>query len=271
MIRQSLNSKITSFNAFTSKPQILKWVFILYLTLFSVSAVAQADPANKKWEFAVAPYLLFPNLSGEITVNGILLDADASAKDVFENLELGGMLYLEATSDKWAIILDGYFVNLNASGTTPVLEREIDYRMNQLAITGAGLYRLNSWAEVGIGGRINSVGSKLYIEPGEIVLPGRNFTMSETWFDPLLVARAMTRFNTTKWRLGIIADFGGFGIGSDYAWQINPFAGYQFSKLFEVNAAFRWNGMKYETGSGDELFIYDMTLYGPSIGFMLHF
>ncbi len=271
MKHQRPNFNCNPSNYLTGSPSRLKWIFILYLILFSISTVAQTDPEKNKWEFAVAPYLLFPNMSGEITVNGILVDASANAKDIFDNLELGGMLYLEATSDKWAIILDGYFVNLKVKGTTMVLERKIEYRLNQSMIAGAGLYRLNSWAEVGIGGRVNSIGSKLYIEPGEIVLPGRDFSMNETWFDPLLVARAMTRFNNTKWRLGIIADFGGFGIGSDYAWLINPFAGYQFSKLFEVNAAFRWNGMKYESGTGDDLFKYDMTLYGPSIGFMLHF
>lgn len=265
MIKLNFTSKILL--NFQSRAFIL---LICSLLVFPSFAQNEEDSSDK-WAFTVAPYLLFPNLSGDITVKGIPIDASANSEDIFNNLDLGGMLYLEATSAKWAIILDGYFVNLKAEGVTPLLEREVEFKMNQFAITGAGLYRLNSWAEIGIGGRINSVGSKLYIEPGEILLPGRDFSMTETWFDPLLVARVMTRFNESKWRLGLIADFGGFGIGSDYAYQINPFLGYQFSNLFEVNAAFRLNGMKYETGSGDNLFKYDMTLYGPSIGFMLHF
>ncbi len=30
-------------------------------------------------------------------------------------------------------------------------------------------------------------------------------------------------------------------------------------------------GMDYETGSGTDLFVYDMTVFGPEIGFVFHF
>ena len=36
------------------------------------------------------------------------------------------------------------------------------------------------------------------------------------------------------WRLGILGDVGGFGIGSDLAWQINPFVGYQFQNYLKL-------------------------------------
>ena len=62
-----------------------------------------------------------------------------------------------------------------------------------------------------------------------------------------------------------------FGVGSDLAWQVNPFVGYQFSKLFEIDVAYRWLGMKYENGSGTEYFLYDMVISGAEIGFMFHF
>ena len=95
--------------------------------------------------------------------------------------------------------------------------------------------------------------------------------MTQTWFDPLLVARVMTRFDGSQWRLGMLADIGGFGIGSDLAWQINPFVGYQFSKLFEIDLAYRWLSMDYETGSGTDQFEYDMVISGPEIGLLFHF
>ena len=95
--------------------------------------------------------------------------------------------------------------------------------------------------------------------------------MDEAWFDPIIVARLMTRFNESNWRLGLIADFGGFGLGSKYAYQVNLFAGYQILKWFEIDVAYRLDGMKYEKGSGTDLFIYDMILHGPSIGLVFHF
>ena len=134
------------------------------------------------------------------------------------------------------------------------------------------MYRLNSWAEVGIGGRVNSIGSTLTIAPGdEHILPGSEFSMDETWVDPLITARIMTQFNESKWRLGLMADFGGFGIGSKYAYQINAFAGYQLAKWLEIDVAYRLDGKKYEKGSGTDLFVYDVILHGPSIGLVFKF
>ena len=259
----------TKLNKFNFSVLVIS-IFLLVFYTLPLSAQEEAVK-EKNWNFIAAPYLLFPNMSGEITVKGLPADASASTEDIFNNLDLGGMLYFEANNGKWAIILDGYYVDLGAEGVTPLLSRKATINLKQLAVTVAGMYRLNSWAEVGIGGRINSISSALTIAPGEYVLPGSELSMDETWFDPLIVGRFMTRFNESKWRLGIHAGFGGFGIGSTYAYQINPFAGYQFSKLFEVAVAYRWDAMKYEKGSGTDLFVYDVLLQGPSLGIVFHF
>ena len=261
-----MKTKLKKFNV----SALMLSTFLLVFTVLPLRAQEEAAK-EKKWNFLAAPYLLFPNMSGKITVKGILSDASANTEDIFSNLDLGGMLYFEANNGKWAIILDGYYVGLSAEGVTPLLSRKTGIEMNQLAIAIGGLYRVASWAEVGIAGRVNSIGSTLTIAPGEILLPGGEYSMDETWFDPLIVTRIMTRFNDSKWRLGLEAGFGGFGIGSDYAYQINPFAGYQLSKLFEIAVAYRWDGMKYEKGSGTDLFVYDVLLQGPSVGLVFHF
>ena len=36
---------------------------------------------EKKWNFLAAPYLLFPNMSGEITVKGIRVNASANVNE----------------------------------------------------------------------------------------------------------------------------------------------------------------------------------------------
>jgi hypothetical protein len=246
---------------------------VVFLLLFSfTSSWAQGQPDKEKnWYFLAAPYILFPNMTGEINVKGIPADATANTEDIFTNLDIGGMLYFEANNGKWAIILDGYYVDLGAEGATPLLSRKATMDLKQLAVAVAGMYRLNSWAEAGIGLRVNSVSSTLTIAPGEHILPGSEFSMEETWYDPLIVARIMTRFNGSKWKLGLLADYGGFGIGSDYAYQINPFVSYQISKLLDIGVAYRLDGKKYETGSGTDLFVYDVILHGPSIGLVFNF
>ena len=248
---------------------ILSTVLLIFSTL-TLSAQEEVDK-EKNWNFIAAPYLLFPNMSGEITVKGLPADASANTNDIFSNLNLGGMLYFEANNGQWAIILDGYYVDLEAEGVTPLLSRKATIEMNQLAVAIGGLYRINSWFEVGLGGRINSIGSTLTIAPGEYILPGSEFSMDETWFDPIITARAMTQLNESKWRFGVMTDFGGFGIGSKYAYQVNAFVGYELSNWLEIDAAYRLDGKKYEKGSGTDLFVYDVILHGPSIGFVFKF
>ena len=83
--------------------------------------------------------------------------------------------------------------------------------------------------------RLNSIETGLMVAPGDIVLPGRDVTVKNTWLDPLIAARFIIPMES-KWRLGIQGDIGGFGISSDFAWQVLPFVGYRFSQDFELAA-----------------------------------
>lgn len=265
------NTSVQKFNVL--KMYAIRTLLCLAVSLILMPTMAQEEAEKeKKWKFVAAPYLLFPNMNGDAGIGPLEAGVDVDPSDIFSNLDFGAMLYLEAQNDQWAIIFDGLYMDLSQDGRTPILDRKTSVGLDQLGITVSGLYRLNSWAEAGLGGRINSIGSSLYIAPGEGgILEGQDESMNETWFDPIIAARTMTRFNDSNWRLGLSSDIGGFGIGSDFAWQIHPFAGYQFSKLFEVNVAYRWLGMKYENGSGTDRFLYDIVTSGAEVGVKFHF
>ena len=250
----------------------IKNLLLLAMCLFMMPALAQEETEKeKKWKFTASPYLLFPSMNGEAGIGPLTAEVDVSASDIFSNLDFGAMLYFEAQNDKWAFIFDGLYMDLSKDGLTPG-KRKASVGMDQLGITVSGLYRLNSWAEAGLGGRINSIGSSLYIAPGEGgILEEQDRSMNETWFDLIIATRVQTNFNDSNWRLGLSADIGGFGIGSDFAWQLHPFAGYQFSKLIEMGVAYRWLGMNYENGSGMDHFLYDIVTSGPEIGVSFHF
>lgn len=250
----------------------IKKLLIIVCMLFILPSIAQEQEENEKnWNFTAAPYILFPNMNGDVGMRGVNVDVSANPGDIFSNLDFGAMLALEASNDKWTILFDLLYMDLSKEGTTPLLERKVRVDMDQLGITFNGLYKVTPWAEVGIGGRINSINSKFHIASGEIILSGQDFSTDQTWFDPLIVARIIKRFDGNKWNLGLLADMGGFGIGSDFSWQLNPFAGYRFSNLFELNASWRWLGMNYKTGSGTDAFLYDMVISGPQLGLLFHF
>ncbi len=225
---------------------------------------------SDRWGFTVAPYFMFPHMDGKLTIRGNPVDVEVGPGEIFERLDFGAMLYLEMANRDWSISLDGLYMNLGEKGLTPTTGREAEADMKQLAIEARGMRRVGSWVEVGIGARLNSIEGGLFVAPGDVVLPGIDVSQSKTWFDPLIAAR-LTAPLESKWHLGISGDAGGFGIGSDFAWQVFPFVGYRFSRLVELTLGYRALGMKYETGSGDDYFLYDMVIFGPQLGFVFRF
>ena len=240
------------------------------LAMIMVGPVHAQEVDEDRWGLTVAPYFVFPNMNGQAGIGDVVVDVDASPGDVFDKLQFGFMMYLEMSNQDWAVGVDGLYMNLGQDGHTPILGREAEADMKQLAIQTNILRRVAAWAEVGLGVRLNSIESGLMVAPGDIALPGRDVTVKNTWLDPLIAAR-FTIPMESKWRLGIQGDIGGFGISSDFAWQVLPFVGYRFSQVFELAAGYRALGMKYETGSGDDYFLYDMVLFGPQLGIILRF
>lgn len=250
----------------------LKITITLLVSFISFGSMAQNDAdQTKKWNFKATPYLMFPHMNGDVAIRGIPVDVSVSPSDIFDNLNWGMMLALEAYSDSWVILVDGLYMDLGVEGETPLTSRKAEISVNQLGISFYGMYRVKEWLSAGLGGRVNSIESGIKIAPGDYVLPGSEFSQTQTWFDPLLVARAKTDFGGTKWRGGLLADLGGFGLSSDLTWQINPYAGYQFSKLFEMNLSYRWLYIKYENGIDTDRFLYDVTTSGPELRLSFHF
>jgi hypothetical protein len=250
---------------------LLAALSILLPSLFATPALGQAPPDDaNRWEFTVAPYLLFPHMDGQTSIRGNPVDVDVGPSEIFERLDFGAMLYMEMANRDWAITLDGLYMNLGETGQTPITGRDAEVNMKQLAVEATGMRRVAPWAEIGIGGRINSIEGGLFVAPGEVVLPGIDVSDTKTWFDPLIVAR-LTAPLVSRWQLGLRGDVGGFGIGSEFAWQVFPYVGYRFGRVFELAVGYRAIGVKYDTGSGDDFFLYDMVIFGPQIGLKFHF
>lgn len=249
-----------------------KTIVYLCTTLLLLSVqLSFAQNSGSNWNYTAAPYLLFANMNGEVAMEGVGIDVSANTGDIFDNLDFGMMLYFEANNGQWAITFDGLYMNLGKKGETLITGREAQVDLKQMAIDVKGLYRLNNWVEAGIGARVNIIDGKAAIEPGEIILPGNELATNESWFDLLIAARASTDFGGGNWRGKFLGDIGGFGIGSDFTWQAKPTLGYQFSDLFELNLAYRWIGIDYETGKEENYFKYDMVISGPELGFLFHF
>lgn len=218
------------------------------------------DEEHNKWNFVIEPYLMFPNMSGETGIGEILpaVEVDANVGDIFGHLKFGAMLYGEASNDKWTISSDLIYMKLEQDLKTNQLVTGGDITMQQLAWEVAGLRHVAPWLDAGIGLRTMSLDMEINTKT---LLNNRSASKNETWIDPIIVARTQGIIND-KWIYKVRGDFGGFGIGSDFTWQLQADFGYKFSKLFYTTLGYRIIGVDYDNGSGAERFLYDIDTFG---------
>jgi hypothetical protein len=222
-------------------------------------APLQAQTADG-WEFTVAPYLLGASMEGTQTVRGREVDVDVSASDIFSNLQFGAMGAFVARKGDWGIGTDLMWMALGTS--FDIANVDVD----QGAFAFYGLRRLAPAAEVTFGVRVNFL-------QGTIGFKGPLQTtveQSKTWVDPVVGLNLRTPGEGRV--LGrIYTEIGGFGAGSDFAWQIFPSVGVRVGRHATLDAGYRWLGTDYESGEANERFAYDMLIQGPILGFTFRF
>ncbi len=210
---------------------------------------------------------MFPYMDGETGIgNLITVPVDANPGDIFSKLKFAGMLYFEAGTGKWAITSDMVYMNLNQEVTPGTLFHSGTVSAEQFVWEPAGFYRITSFLEIGAGGRLNNLHAGIDARRNVIPAGTEEVTgsVSQTWFDPILIAR-ITADIEDKWLLQLRGDVGGFGVGSDFTWQLQGYAGYRFSKVFQLTAGYRILSIDYDKGDDTERFIYNVDTFGPVI------
>jgi hypothetical protein len=240
---------------------------VFFLIHGSVRAQTWPD-SSKEYHLLLEPYLLTPAMSGNIGI-GQLPETFVCipAGKVLSYLQFGAMLYAEVHNDRFAYTSDILYASLgqDASGKNGVLSGKATVKQFWWEVEG--LYKVQTWLEFGVGARINSVNNGLNVNvAGPSGTINKNGTKGATWVDPLIVARLKGAINN-KWLLQLRADMGGFGIGSQFAYQLQPDVYYRVSKLFEVGLGYRIISMNFHTGTEhtDSWFLFDMEEYGPQL------
>jgi len=251
---------------------------ILFIALFGFHNLFSQDSLSKsrnakKWQFLVEPYLMFPNMNGKTGVGNLPdVSVDANPGDIFSRLQMGAMLNLEASNDTWAIATDFIYMNLKQDVTSGLVIQNGELSAKQFAWELAGFRRVAPWLEVGIGGILSSVQAEANINVNNIGGGSTNRVkkQSQTWYDPMLIAR-IKHNPVKKFMYEFRGEIGGFGIGSNFAWQVQAYAGYRFTKLFHITAGYRVISLNYQTGEGEDRFLYDINTFGPVIRFGFNF
>lgn len=234
---------------------------IIVLCIMGSSVLAQ-EKKNSHWHYLSEVYLMLPTMSGDVGVAELPpVEVDADAGSIFSHLKMGTMLYLEATNDDWAITSDLLYMKLGQGVVPSTVVTGGDVTMKETAWEVAGLKRIIPHLEAGIGGRLVSLYTGLDLDT---IRETRSGSLSKTWFDPIILVRSQGTIKE-HWLLQFRGDIGGFGVGSDFSWQLQAYAGYRFSKLFQATVGYRYIGINYDKGEGVEKFLYDVNTYGPVV------
>ncbi len=228
-----------------------------------------AGPVHaEEWKHEVAPYLWGAAMDGTSGVGNVVAEVDLSFGDILDNLEMGFMGMYRASRDQFSVTVDAVYMGLGATERGPGGLVKADIDMDQIALEVDVGYELVERFTVFGGLRYNDLSANV-----KATGPLGNVESAdgdESWVDPIGGAHFSIPL-AEAWSLNLRGDIGGFGVGSDFAWQGVATFRWQFSDRAGALAAYRYMYMDYDDGQGSDRFKYDMSFSGPALGVVFTF
>lgn len=224
-------------------------------------------PAASPWEFRIQPYGWLTGIDGTTGPAAFASDVDAGFDDIFNVLEMAAALQFEARRGRWGIIADAFYAELGSSGTLPgPRETDIDLDFQQFLGELVVSYRVcespQHFADFYAGIRHNSISLDLEAtSDGPVLDDGETRSADKDWTDPIIGIRTQWEIND-RWFLAAKGDIGGFGVDSDFTWNLQGTVGYRFNESVSCEIGYR----HFDTDYADDGFIYDLAQSGALIG-----
>ena len=241
---------------------------VVLLFAVSVPGLAAADTnSDSGWNSSLLIYLMGPNIDGDIGLGPVEGNIDLDPGDIFDAFDSGFLGLFGAEKDRWGFIIDTVYMDLSQDATSMGGQVTGEVGVEQLILGGLVSYKLNDSARLLFGGLYVDLDNTLRLS-GPI--QERNFKVSEDWVDPVIGLR-LTKQLSEKWELGGLAHIGGFGVGSDFTWQLSGDLTYAFTERTHLAMGFRYIDFDYEDGSGLDYFKFDVAEYGLAVGLRFDF
>lgn len=233
----------------------------LAVAAFGVSAPA-AFAQSEPWKHSLALYLMGSSMDGTVGLGPVTATIDASFSDILDHLKAGMMGAYQARHGDLTLGVDLMFMSVegtSAPGPNLEFHAEADFTV----VSAEAAYRMGDSLEVIGGARFTDIDA----EAGSLVNGTRTRITDRTqsWVDPYVGVR-WTKAFADKWSLVLRGDYGGFGVGSDNAWQAVARADWHTSDALDVLFGFRVLDTDYADGEGADRFVFDVQSRGPVVG-----
>ena len=279
----------------------MRVVFKTLIVLVGLSTAALPRGADagsgdsSDWQFSFAPYLWVSSIEAEVSVRGQTLGSaeaatSASFVELAEDLDFAFLGHAEARKGRWGLFVDGLYLKLSPEGQTGPVSLgpastsgfNVEMEFEATILEFGGFYRLGQWelTDRGAEGPQLSLEGLLGVRYTGLDVDMRvtgtisgplgalsrqvNLDMSPNLdlVDPIVGARALIEIDP-DWTLGLRGDIGGFGVGSEFAWNIVGVVTYQAWENVDLLAGYRALSYDIESSKGAGNADLDITLHGP--------
>lgn len=239
------------------KPKLIVSSFVLMTAVFFGHPLAAGESVSDelatsdRWQNTLYFYLWTTGMDGTAAIGGNEADIDLSFSDLFEDLDGALSLRFESHKGKWGYFIDGMYVKLNPTQSTPL--GTIDVTVKDFILEGGGVYHFNPKVQGLFGLRYQKMDM-------DISLPGPLPAASgdQDWVDAFAGVRVVP-FQNDNWRLWLRGDIGGGS--SDFTWNAVAGAEYQFNKNWSGVMAYRVLSTDYSNNG----FKWDVDLSGLAL------
>jgi hypothetical protein len=256
------------------------------------------------WSFVFTSYGWIPWMNGNTVIKGRSFDVSVDPSDVFSHLDWSTlpawMSYAEARRGRIGLFNDVVYASLSGSRGFDANRRNLDFSGNvsadytQVTVEAGGAYEVwdgrnpvlsgSTALDVLAGARYwhqdaeISANTTITASPPEGLALENNRLVAKSgsidWVDPFVGIRVRNQLGPHE-ELVVRADFGGFGAGSDFSWQVLATYNWQICTLYghvlDGYIGYRALSVDYSQGSGTSRYEYDVLQQGPVIGSTLHF
>lgn len=222
-----------------------------------------ASKAPPDTEFRIGLPGWIAGLSGDFGVAGVVIHPDVDFTQILSHLDMIATGSVYGRHDRWEFSADGLYLKLSTTADARgVLFDGARASLKQAFAEWFLGYRLinceSGFLSVAVGGRFNYMQGSF--RPFGARLASRSVDAEGSWVDPVLAVSGKVHLwkPVSLWAKG---DIGGFGVASDFAWQVQ--GGLEVQMTRSIYSAVGWRYMKYDYTSGG--FTNKTDLNGPYI------